>query len=56
MTATPSDAATTVRQLLESFLAGDLETFTSYTYDDIEWTPPSTTQSSCSNTKAGNNS
>jgi ketosteroid isomerase-like protein len=39
MTATTSDAATTVRRLLEAFLAGDLETFTSYTDDDIEWNP-----------------
>jgi uncharacterized protein len=39
MTLTTLDAATTVRRLLEAFLAGDLETFTSYTDDDIEWNP-----------------
>ena len=39
MTATMSDAATTVRRLLDAFLAGDVETFTSYTDDDIEWNP-----------------
>jgi hypothetical protein len=38
MTATP-DAATTVRLLLEAFLAGDMETFMSYVDDDLEWNP-----------------
>jgi ketosteroid isomerase-like protein len=37
-TATP-DAATTVRRLLEAFLAGDAETFMSYIDDDLEWNP-----------------
>ena len=37
MTATTSDAASTVRLLLEAFLAGDGETFMSYIDDDIEW-------------------
>jgi len=39
MTATTPDAATTVRRLLQAFLAGDVETFTSYTDDEIEWNP-----------------
>ena len=39
MTATTSDAATTVRLLLEAFLAGDVDTFMSYVHDDIEWNP-----------------
>ncbi len=39
MTGTTPDAATTVGRLLEAFLAGDVETFTSYTDDDIEWNP-----------------
>ena len=39
MTATTSDAASTVRLLLEAFLAGDVETFMSYVDDDIEWSP-----------------
>jgi ketosteroid isomerase-like protein len=39
MTATASDAATTVRRLLEAFLAGDMETLTSCADDEIEWNP-----------------
>ena len=39
MTATTPDAATTVRLLLEAFLAGDVETIMSYVDDDIEWNP-----------------
>ena len=39
MTATTPDTATTVRLLLEAFLAGDVETFMSYVDDDIEWRP-----------------
>jgi ketosteroid isomerase-like protein len=39
MTATTPDGATTVRLLLEAFLAGDVETFMSYVDDDIEWNP-----------------
>jgi len=39
MTATTPDAATTVRQLLEAFLAGDIEKFMSYVDDDLEWNP-----------------
>jgi ketosteroid isomerase-like protein len=36
MTTTTPDAATTVRRLLEAFLAGDAETFMFYVDDDIE--------------------
>jgi ketosteroid isomerase-like protein len=36
MTTTSSDAATTVRQLLDAFLAGDVETFLFYMDDDVE--------------------
>ncbi len=36
MTTTTRAAATTVRQLLDAFLAGDLEAFMSYIDDDIE--------------------
>ncbi len=39
MTATTPDTATTVRVLLDAFLAGDVETFMSYVDDDIEWSP-----------------
>ena len=39
MTATTPDAATTVRLLLEAFLAGDVEKIMSYVDDDIEWNP-----------------
>ena len=39
MTATMQDAATTVRLLLEAFLAGDIKKFMSYIDDDLEWNP-----------------
>jgi hypothetical protein len=39
MTTTTADAATTVRQLLEAFLAGDVETFMLYIDDEIQWNP-----------------
>jgi ketosteroid isomerase-like protein len=39
MTTTTPDAATTVRQLLEAFLAGDVETFMSYVDERVEWNP-----------------
>ena len=39
MTATTPDAETTVRRLLEAFLAGDMETLTSCADDEIEWNP-----------------
>jgi hypothetical protein len=39
MTETTPDAATTVRRLLDAFLAGGAETFMSYIDDDIEWNP-----------------
>ena len=34
---TSPDSATTVRLLLEAFLAGDVEEFISYVDDDFEW-------------------
>ena len=36
MTTTTPDAAATVRQMLDAFLAGDVEAFMSYLDDDIE--------------------
>ena len=39
MTTTTPDSATTVRLLLEAFLAGDVETFVSYMDDDVELNP-----------------
>ena len=39
MTTAAPDAATTVRRLLEAYVAGDAETFMSYIGDDIEWNP-----------------
>jgi ketosteroid isomerase-like protein len=39
MTTTTPDAETTVRQLLEAFLAGDVETFMSYMDDNVELIP-----------------
>ena len=39
MTGTTPDAATTVRRLIEAFLAADVDTFMSYVDDDIEWNP-----------------
>ena len=39
MTATTPDAETTVRRLLEAFLAGDMETLTACADDEIEWNP-----------------
>ena len=36
MTVSTPDSATTVRSLLEAFLAGDAETFMTYVDDDIE--------------------
>jgi uncharacterized protein len=39
MSGTTPDAATTVRLLVEAFLAGDVDTFMSYVDDDIEWNP-----------------
>src|SRR6516162_3867857 len=39
MTTTTPDAETTVRRLLEAFLAGDMETLTSCADDEIEWNP-----------------
>jgi ketosteroid isomerase-like protein len=33
------DAATTVRKLLEAFLAGDVETFVANVDDNMEWNP-----------------
>jgi ketosteroid isomerase-like protein len=39
MTTTTGDAATTVRKLLEAFLAGDVETFVANVDDNIEWNP-----------------
>ena len=39
MTSGTPDAATTVRLLVDAFLAGDVDTFMSYVDDDIEWNP-----------------
>jgi ketosteroid isomerase-like protein len=37
MTTAALDAATTVRRLLEAFLAADVQAFTSYIDEDFEW-------------------
>jgi uncharacterized protein len=39
MTETTPDAATTVRRVLDAFMAGDAETFMSHIDDNIEWNP-----------------